>query len=121
VPIICNSKIYFLKDAKAEKIDKTNKIDVEKQRAEKQRAEKQRAIRIQKIKKAIIFSFSLIQNSLTIEQIDAYLINIHNIFCNPYHDQSVVESLEEIKTEMINRGQKISYCLFDMQFFKEFL
>ena len=45
------------------------------------------------VKTAFIFMFTLIQNAITLEQIENYLINILNIFNSEYMDESVFNSL----------------------------
>jgi hypothetical protein len=51
----------------------------------------------------LIFGFTLIQNSITQQEIENNMINIYNIFNNKYLDQTVVYSLKALRTELINR------------------
>lgn len=46
------------------------------------------------IRKTFIFMFSLVQNALTINEIEYYLINIHNVFNSKYFDPTVAFSLK---------------------------
>lgn len=71
-----------------------------------------------KIEKTVIntfiFAFSLIQNSITVDQIENYMINVYNIFQNKYLDKTVTYSLEVLKTELINRDlNKINVHLIE--------
>ena len=54
--------------------------------------------------KTLIYSFTLLQNSSSLEQIENYLINIYYIFNNPHFDSTVKYSLEALRTECINRN-----------------
>ncbi|CAF0932078.1 unnamed protein product [Brachionus calyciflorus] len=56
-----------------------------------------------KHKNLFIFCFSLLQNSLTIQQFENYLINIFNVFTNPYKSESVSHSLDTLRSEIRNR------------------
>ncbi len=51
----------------------------------------------------LIFGFTLLQNSITQQEIENNMINIYNIFNNKYLDQTVVYSLKALRTELINR------------------
>lgn len=79
-PIICST--HLLKNV----VDKCNKITSSKD-----------------LKNALIFSFSLLQECNTIEQIDFYLENIYIIFNSPFFDESVDRSIKIVKTELQNR------------------
>lgn len=50
-----------------------------------------------KVKKMLIFCFSLLQNSTTIEQFDNYLVNIFNIFNRKFVSRPLNYSLEILK------------------------
>ena len=55
------------------------------------------------VRKTFIFMFTLIQNSVSIDQIDIYLKHIHNIFNNEFLDVSVYESLHFMAQEIRKR------------------
>ena len=55
------------------------------------------------IRRAFIYFFTLVQNSTTLNQIEIYLINIHNIFMSKEFDQSVQYSLQTLASELKNR------------------
>ncbi len=50
-----------------------------------------------------LFGFTLVQNSITMNEIENHLVNLYNIFNNKYLDKRVEYSLAAIKTEIINR------------------
>ena len=54
--------------------------------------------------KSFVFMFSLIQNSISINQIDNYLINVYNIFNNKFLDSTVIYSLNIITLELRERN-----------------
>ena len=54
--------------------------------------------------KMFVYSFTLIQNSVNIDLMIAYLKAVHNVFCNPYLDVTVVYSINIIKDELKTRG-----------------
>ncbi|CAF1144677.1 unnamed protein product, partial [Brachionus calyciflorus] len=56
------------------------------------------------VRNAFIFSFTLVQNSKTIQELENYLINIFNIFNNQYFDRSVVYSLNTLKIKIRERN-----------------
>jgi hypothetical protein len=56
------------------------------------------------IKKLYLYSFTLIQNSLTIDAVTTFTINLYNIMNNPYKDSTVQFSLNLLDTELINRN-----------------
>ena len=60
-----------------------------------------------------IFMFTLVQNSVSIEQIDKYTKHIHNIFNNPYLDWTVYQSLHIMANAIRNR--KLSFLNSDME------
>jgi hypothetical protein len=61
-------------------------------------------IKIEKeIRRAFIYFFTLIQNSTALNQIEIYLINIHNIFMSKDFDMSVQYSLQTLASELKNR------------------
>ena len=55
------------------------------------------------VKKTSIFSFTLIQNSTSLEQIQNYLLHTHNLFTNPYADTSFAQSFNYIKQAVKER------------------
>ena len=55
------------------------------------------------IRRAFIFCFSLLQNSLTIKQFEAYLINIYNMFYQRFETKSFIYSFTFLKSEIMNR------------------
>ena len=68
-----------------------------------------------------IYSFSLIQNSITMEEVENNMINFYNLFNSKYKNESVMYSKEALRTEIINRdlnrinvnniSTKVSYFL----------
>jgi hypothetical protein len=56
------------------------------------------------IKKLYLYSFTLIQNSLTIDAVTTFTINLYNIMNNPYKDSTVEFSLNLLDTELRNRN-----------------
>ncbi|CAF0907232.1 unnamed protein product [Brachionus calyciflorus] len=58
---------------------------------------------IEKAKKALIFSFTLLQNSTTLQQIEDYLINIFTMFNSRYLDDITLFSIGIIKDEILFR------------------
>ena len=56
------------------------------------------------IKKLYLYSFTLIQNSLTIDAVTTFTINLYNIMNNPYKDSTVQFSLNLLDTELRNRN-----------------
>jgi len=56
------------------------------------------------VRRTFIYVFTLIQNADTMEKIDLYLINIHNLFMNKHFDDSVKYSLDFLTTELKNRN-----------------
>ena len=74
------------------KIRKSKKLNLDKSK------------KITKIPKFAIFMFTMLQNSITIEQFDNYLINIYNVFESKYKDSTVQNSLDILSTELINRN-----------------
>ena len=61
-------------------------------------------IKVEKeIRRAFIYFFTLVQNSISVSQIEIYLINIHNIFMSMHFDMSVQYSLQTLATELKNR------------------
>ena len=56
------------------------------------------------VKKMFIFMFTLILNSLTIEQIENYLMNIYNIFKSYYWDETVAYSIKILSKEIKERN-----------------
>ncbi len=55
------------------------------------------------VRRAFIYSFTLIQNSVTVYQIEIYLINIHNLYMSKQFDMSVQYSLQTLASELRNR------------------
>lgn len=55
------------------------------------------------IRKTAIFSFTLIQNSTSLEQINNFLLHTHNLFKNPYADSSFTQSFNYIKQAVRER------------------
>ena len=58
----------------------------------------------ERIKKIFLYSFTLIQNSLTIEAVTNYLINLYNLLNNPTKDSTVDFSYNLLDTELIHRN-----------------
>jgi hypothetical protein len=54
--------------------------------------------------KMFVYAFTLIQNSIKVDQMIAYLKNVHNIFCNRFLDQTVIYSISIIRDELKVRG-----------------
>ena len=54
-------------------------------------------------KNDFIFMFSLLQNSLSIKEFNAYLLNIYNVFKNKIYDDSVRYSLEILRSHIKDR------------------
>ena len=81
IPYICSTHFLkiFLKNSKKIKID-------------------------DEVKKMFIFMFTLILNSLTIEQIENYLMNIYNIFKSYYWDETVAYSIKILSKEIKERN-----------------
>ncbi|CAF0867508.1 unnamed protein product [Brachionus calyciflorus] len=74
----------------------------------------------EKAKKALIFSFTLLQNSQTLKQIENYLINIYNIFNSRYLDETTCFSIGLIKDEILfRRLDKTNVILTDDEVEKE--
>ncbi|CAF0937448.1 unnamed protein product [Brachionus calyciflorus] len=57
----------------------------------------------EKAKRAIIFCFTLLQNSSSLQQIEDYLVNIYNIFNSRYLDRVTTFSIGIIKDEVLFR------------------
>jgi len=57
----------------------------------------------QTVAKSFIFAFSLLQNSVTVNQFNNNLRHIYNVFCNILLDESVGMSLTYLKGEISNR------------------
>jgi len=55
------------------------------------------------VRRAFIYFFTLIQNSVTVYQIEIYLINIHNLYMSKQFDMSVHYSLQTLASELRNR------------------
>ncbi|CAF0919488.1 unnamed protein product [Brachionus calyciflorus] len=56
------------------------------------------------VRNAFVFAFTLIQNSKTIQEIENYLVNIYNVFNNPYFERSVVYSLNLLQIKIRERN-----------------
>ena len=56
------------------------------------------------VNKDFLFSFGLIQNSDSLEEIEKYIKHIYNIFNTKYVYDFVIHSLDYIKNEIINRA-----------------
>ena len=54
--------------------------------------------------KMFVYAFTLIQNSISLDQLIVYLKNIHNIFCNKKFDPTVIFSINMIREELKTRG-----------------
>jgi hypothetical protein len=54
--------------------------------------------------KMFVYAFTLIQNSINIDQMIVYLKNVHNIFCNKFLDQTVLFSMAIVRDELKTRG-----------------
>jgi len=65
------------------------------------------------ITSTFIFMFTLVQNSISVKQIEIYLKHIHNIFNNPYLDWTVYESLNFMSKEI--RHRKLSFLNSEME------
>ena len=50
-----------------------------------------------------IFSFSLIQNAITMDEVENNFLNVVNLFNSKYKNQTVEYSLAALRTEIINR------------------
>lgn len=59
------------------------------------------------IRNLFIFMFTLIQNSVTIIEVENYLINIYNVFNNPNFDTTVSYSLNLLQSVIKNRKLSI--------------
>ncbi len=55
------------------------------------------------VAKSFIFAFSLLQNSLTVEQFNGILGHIFNVFCNSLLNETVCLSMKYLKSEISNR------------------
>jgi hypothetical protein len=53
--------------------------------------------------KLFIFSFTLIQNCVTIKDVDIFFYNIQNIFTNEFDNKSIAQSIQIIGTAIRNR------------------
>lgn len=58
---------------------------------------------LENVRKTAVFCFTLIQNSKSLEEIDLFLFNIHNLFSNPYEDESFFQSFNFIKQAVKER------------------
>ena len=52
------------------------------------------------VRRFFIYFFTLIQNSSSLQQIELYLINIHNVFLSVNFDASVQYSLQMLTNEL---------------------
>ena len=66
-----------------------------------------------KAKNALIFSFTLLQNSTTLESFDLILENIYNIFNRKFISSITIESIKFIKNEMSQRELKHYYDFYE--------
>lgn len=53
--------------------------------------------------KPFIFAFTLLQNSVTVEQFNTTLLNVYNVFNTDYFDEIVFDSLSYLKKELSDR------------------
>ena len=56
------------------------------------------------VKRTFIYSFTLVQNSDSMMQIDLHLFNIFNIFNNKYYDESVITAIKYLASELRKRN-----------------
>ncbi len=54
--------------------------------------------------KMFVYSFTLIQNCINLDQMIVFLKNVHNIFCNKFLDQTVLFSIAVVRDELKTRG-----------------
>lgn len=56
-----------------------------------------------RVKKTFIFSFTLLQNTTSLEEFESHLINIFNIFCQKKTSDCVLISLKKLRESIIRR------------------
>ena len=99
--ILCS--VHFFKNA----LKKTNKMITEYKR-EKISAE---------IRKIFLFSFSLLINSISLNEFENYLLNIFNVFSNLKKTESVMYSLRALKDDL--RSKNLNSTVIDLAETKE--
>lgn len=57
-----------------------------------------------KIKKSFLFAFSLLQNSISIEEFETFLLLMHSMFCEKKRTPTCINSIETIKTAVQTRN-----------------
>lgn len=91
---------HFLKNM----VRKPKKVSLENAYLKSQNERSQKPAIFKEIRKVFIFSFTLIQNCICLDQAKLYLQNIYNVFNNQSDDETVAYSLAFIQNEIIHRN-----------------